>query len=353
MYLQSVGLAVPSRSFAQSDVLQTLEQDPTFAQLTDRSRNLLRKVLSGKNGIERRFLALNEIREAFVFHPDAMMARFRRYAPELAAQAARQTLDRSGISPEKIDALLVTTCTGYLCPGLSSYVAESLGLPVSTTLLDLVGQGCGAALPALDQAAALLQAGHARHVLVACVEICSAASYLDDDPGVLISACLFGDGAAAALLGGEPSSTGPSVRFAGSARHSAPEHREHLRFDHRRGLLRNLLSVEVPSLSARHARTVFDRACATHGRRPEEISGWIWHAGGREVLRALRREFQLTEKQTEPSSAVLLRHGNMSSPSCLFALDHALRNGVPDGLWWLASFGAGFSSYGSFLEVRR
>ncbi|NCZ96332.1 stilbene synthase, partial [bacterium] len=145
MYLQSVGLAVPSRSFAQSDVLQTLEQDPTFAQLTDRSRNLLRKVLSGKNGIERRFLALNEIREAFVFHPDAMMARFRRYAPELAAQAARQTLDRSGISPEKIDALLVTTCTGYLCPGLSSYVAESLGLPVSTTLLDLVGQGCGAA----------------------------------------------------------------------------------------------------------------------------------------------------------------------------------------------------------------
>jgi alkylresorcinol/alkylpyrone synthase len=49
----------------------------------------------------------------------------------------------------------------------------------------------------------------------------------------------------------------------------------------------------------------------------------------------------------------LRHHGNMSSPSCLFALDHALRNGVPDGLWWLASFGAGFSSFGAFLEVRR
>ena len=353
MYLQSLGLAVPPRSFAQREVLQTLEQDPTFAQLTEKSRNLLRKVLSGKNGIERRFLALDEVREAFVFHPDAMMARFRRYAPDLAARAARQALDHAAISSEKIDALLVTTCTGYLCPGLSSYVAENLGLPSSACLLDLVGQGCGAALPALDQAAALIDSGRARQVLVACVEICSAASYLDDDPGVLISACLFGDGAAAALLGGEPASHGPSVRFAGSARHSAPEHREHLRFDHRRGLLRNLLSVEVPSLSAHHARTVFDRACANHHRRPEEVSGWIWHAGGREVLRALRREFQLAENHTAPSSSVLLHHGNMSSPSCLFALDHALRNGVPDGLWWLASFGAGFSSYGTFLEVQR
>jgi len=353
MFIHSLGFAVPDRSFAQAEVLQALEVDPTFATLTEKSRNLLRKVLSGKNGIERRYLALDEVREAFDFRPDAMMARFRKFAPALAAQAARRALEKAHLQPHQIDALWVATCTGYLCPGLSSYVAETLGLPVSANLLDLVGQGCGAALPALDQAAAQLQAGRARRVLVVCVEICSAASYLDDDPGVLVSACLFGDGAAAAVLGPEPGSTGPSVRWTGSSRHSAPEHREHLRFDHRRGLLRNLLSAEVPSLSARHARTVFNRACADYGRRPEEVCGWIWHAGGREVLRALRREFHLTEKQTEPSSSILLRHGNMSSPSCLFALDHALRNSVPDGLWWLASFGAGFSSFGAFLEVRR
>jgi alkylresorcinol/alkylpyrone synthase len=262
-------------------------------------------------------------------------------------------LTKAGLAPDKVDALLVTTCTGYLCPGLSSYVAESLGLSPTAILLDLVGQGCGAALPALDQAAALIQSGRARHILVACVEVCTAASYLDDDPGVLISACLFGDGAAAVLLDSQAPKAGPTVRWIGSARHSAPEHREHLRFDHRRGLLRNLLSAEVPSLSAQHARTVFDRACDLHRRKPEEINGWIWHAGGREVLRALRREFGLTEKHTEPSSSVLRHHGNMSSPSCLFALEAALQNGVPDGLWWLASFGAGFSSFGAFLEVRR
>jgi alkylresorcinol/alkylpyrone synthase len=353
MFLHSLGLAVPGRSFPQAEVLATLETDPTFATLTEKSRSLLRKVLSGKNGIERRHLALDEVREAFDFRPDAMMARFRQHAPHLAAQAAQRALAKTQLQPAQVDALFVATCTGYLCPGLSSYVAESLRLPASSSLLDLVGQGCGAALPALDQAAAQLQAGRARRILVVCVEICSAASYLDDDPGVLISACLFGDGAAAVVLSSEPPAAGPSVRWAGSARHSAPEHREHLRFDHRRGLLRNLLSAQVPSLSARHARTVFDRACAEHRRDPAEVSGWIWHAGGREVLRALRREFHLTEKQTESSASTLLHHGNMSSPSCLFALDHALHNGVPDGLWWLASFGAGFSSFGAFLEVRR
>lgn len=353
MYFQSLGFGLPTRSFAQSEVLQSLEEDATFATLTEKSRNLLRKVLSGKNGIQRRHLALEEVREAFDFCPDSMMARFRKHAPDLATRAARQALHHAHLRPGQIDALLVATCTGYLCPGLSSYVAETLSLPASASLLDLVGQGCGAALPALDQAVALLKAGQARHVLVVCAEICSAASYLDDDPGVLVSACLFGDGAAAVVLSLEPAPVGPSVRWIGSSRHLAPEHREHLRFDHRRGLLRNLLSAEVPSLSAQHARTVFDRACIDHGRRPEEICGWIWHAGGREVLRALRREFRLSEKQTEPSSSVLLHHGNMSSPSCLFALDHALRQGVPDGLWWLASFGAGFSSFGAFLEVQR
>ena len=48
MFLHSLGLAVPTRSFAQAEVLQALEVDPTFATLTEKSRHLLRKVLSGK-----------------------------------------------------------------------------------------------------------------------------------------------------------------------------------------------------------------------------------------------------------------------------------------------------------------
>ena len=347
MYLHSIGTAVPPRAFTQAEVFSALEKTPKYHQLTSRSRAILRKVLSNRNGIETRHFALNEMQDAFVFEPDQMMARFQKHAPALAEAAARQALKKSGLKISQIDTLLVATCTGYLCPGLTSYLTQSLGLSSSLTFLDLVGLGCGAALPALQQASALVSSGQSRHALVVCVEICSAASYLDDDPGVLISACLFGDGAAAFILSAEPPSTKRKVRLLKTSSHLEPEHRDHLRFDHRQGLLRNLLAPEVPTLAARHARTVFERA----GVKKEDVTGWVWHAGGRDVLAALRQEFGLQEKDTQHSTEVLRQHGNMSSPSCLFALQAALENGVPDGHWWLASFGAGFSSYGALLDV--
>ncbi|NCY20815.1 stilbene synthase [bacterium] len=347
MHLHSIGTAVPPRAFTQAEVFQALENTPKFHELTPRSRALLRKVLSNRNGIETRHLALDRVEDAFVFEPDSMMARFRQHAPALAEKAARHSIQKSALKISDIDAVLVATCTGYLCPGLTSYLSQKLGLSPSIPFLDLVGLGCGAALPALQQASSLISSGQARNALVVCVEICSAASYLDDDPGVLISACLFGDGAAAAILSSDSPSTARKVRWVQSTSHLAPEHRDYLRFDHRAGLLRNLLAPEVPTLAAQHARTVFDRA----GLREKDISGWIWHAGGRDVLAALRSEFSLHERDTQHSTEILRRHGNMSSPSCLFALQSALENGVPDGQWWLASFGAGFSSYGALLEV--
>jgi alkylresorcinol/alkylpyrone synthase len=348
MHLHSIGTAVPPRAFTQAEVFQALENTPKFHELTSRSRALLRKVLSNRNGIETRHLALDRVEDAFVFEPDSMMARFRQHAPTLAETAARESLRKSGLKISDIDAVLVATCTGYLCPGLTSYLSQKLGLSSSITFLDLVGLGCGAALPALQQAFSLITSGQAQNALVVCVEICSAASYLDDDPGVLISACLFGDGAAAAMISKNSLSGSRTVRWIKTTSHLAPEHRDYLRFDHRGGLLRNLLAPEVPTLAAQHARTVFNRA----GLMEKDISGWVWHAGGRDVLAALRSEFSLDENDTRHSTEVLRCHGNMSSPSCLFALQSALENGVPDGQWWLASFGAGFSSYGALLEVR-
>ena len=347
MFLHSIGTALPSRAFTQAEVFAALQNTPQYHQLTPRSRALLRKVLANRNGIETRHFCLERIEDAFVFEPDLMIARFRQHAPRLAEAAARQTLQKSGLNFSDIDAILVATCTGYLCPGLTSYLSERLGLRSSLTFLDLVGLGCGAALPAIQQASALVTSGQARHALVICVEICSAASYLDDDPGVLISACLFGDGAAAILVSADAPPAQKKVRLLKTSSHLAPEHRDFLRFDHRHGLLRNLLAPEVPNLAAQHARTVFQRA----GLQKKDITGWVWHAGGRDVLAALRAEFSLEEKDTRHSTEILRSHGNMSSPSCLFALQSALANGTPDGQWWLASFGAGFSSYGALLDV--
>src|SRR5207248_1738973 len=141
------------------------------------------------------------------------------------------------------------TCTGYLCPGLTSYVSERLGLRMDVFALDLVGQGCGAALPNLRTADALLAAGRANRVLSVCVEVCSAAFFLDDDPGVLISACLFGDGAGAAVLSNEPNREQRRVEWKFGSSNLVPGKRDTLRFGHQNGMLRNILLPQVPKIA--------------------------------------------------------------------------------------------------------
>jgi alkylresorcinol/alkylpyrone synthase len=82
-----------------------------------------------------------------------------------------------------------------------------------------------------------------------------------------------------------------------------------------------------------------------------DLNGWILHAGGREVLAALQRRLGLSESDLRRSAAVLSDYGNVSSPFVLFVLERALAEGAPGGLWWLSSFGAGFSCHGAFLKV--
>ena len=75
------------------------------------------------------------------------------------------------------------------------------------------------------------------------------------------------------------------------------------------------------------------------------------HAGGRRVLQEVRTAMGLEEAHLEHSAAVLRDYGNLSSPFVLFVLERALRERSPGGLWWMSSFGAGFSCHGALLEV--
>ena len=350
MFIIGLGTAAPSHRYTQAECWTALQESPQFQSLTPRSRAILRKVLTGNNGIATRHFALENLDDAFALTPDALHSRFTAHAPKLAAEAARRALADAETAAGDIDALLISTCTGYLCPGLTSYVGEQLGLRPDVLNLDLVGQGCGAALPNLRAAEALLAAKRCERVLSVCVEICSAAFYLDDDPGVLISACLFGDGAGAAVLATEPNGR-RRVEWKGGGSLLKPGVRDLLRFEQRSGMLRNILMPEVPALAAEHAGTVFDQTLAGAGVDRSQVAGWIFHPGGRDVLLALRERLGLSERDVRWSEAVLREYGNVSSSSVFFVLQHALTDSVPAGLWWMSSFGAGFSCHGALLEV--
>jgi alkylresorcinol/alkylpyrone synthase len=350
MFVTGLGTAVPPRSFTQPECWEALKRADR-PELDARTRSILRGILTHDNGIERRSLALDSLDEGFDLDPDTLHRRFEKHAPRLAIQAARGALADAGIEARAIDGVVVSTCTGYLCPGLTSYVAEGLGLRNDVVPFDLVGQGCAAALPNLRAADALVASGRAGNVLSVCVEVCSAAMYLDRDLGVLVSACLFGDGAAAAVLTAGPVGSRRRVRWIAGESTTRPEHREALRFEMRGGKLRNILTLPVPKLAARHVREVFDAASSREGFGREAIATWVMHAGGRRVLEELGASMSLGEEELRFAAAVLREHGNLSSPFVLFVLDRALRSGAPGGLWWMSSFGAGFSCHGALLEV--
>jgi len=116
-------------------------------------------------------------------------------------------------------------------------------------------------------------------------------------------------------------------------------------------MLRNILTLPVPKLAADHARAVLDSALAREGIAQRDVAGWVMHAGGRKVLVELQQRLGLAAGDVRTSAAVLNEFGNLSSPFVLFVLKAFLEERAPGGLWWMSSFGAGFSCHGALLEV--
>jgi predicted naringenin-chalcone synthase len=342
MYLHSLASANPPHSFTQEETWLALQSHPGFCELKARSVSLLEKILTGGgSGIGSRQFTTGDLGSVFRKDAEELNRLFELHGPSLAAEAMAKALAKGGMEAGQIDALFVCTCTGYLCPGPSSHVAEALGLRADTYLCDLVGLGCGAAIPSLRAAHGYLAANPGHVVAVVAVEVSSAAFYMDDDPGVIISLCLFGDGAAAAILTGRPRCDG-CRSFHSFDTHHVPSEREKIRFVNSGGKLKNQLHRSVPILAGEAVSTLYGRL----GRVPDQI---LAHSGGRDVIEAIEGEiagFQLSETRE-----VLRRHGNMSSPSVLFALEERMENFANDESLWLTAFGAGFAAHSCMLAV--
>jgi len=337
MYLHALATAVPEAVFTQPECWELVERSKLRDRLKKRSMLILQSILKGDHGIATRHFCLTGLDGVFDLTSDQLNAAYRVAGPRLAAQALQAALEKSGTAPGAIDALLICTCTGYLCPGLTSYVAELLGLRSDVFLQDLVGLGCGAAIPTLRAASHVLAAHPEATVACVALEICSAAFYLDDDPGVLISACLFSDGAAATIWRATPGPSGLRC-FDFNTLH-LPAERDKLRFEQRDGKLRNLLHRSVPKLAAGAVGRLWEQ------RGPRPVAQVVTHPGGRDVLEALAPV--LAPYPLDASARMLQQHGNMSSPAVLFALEESLKTAPPDAIgdFWLVSFGAGFSAH--------
>lgn len=347
--LRSLGTAVPDLRISQEDAFQFLA---AHFVMGEEQEGLYRRVMV-EGPIRGRHFGMDKPEDTLSVDPDEHHARFLGFGRQLVAKAAAKALEDANVPAADVSALIVNTCTGYLCPGLTSYLCEDLGLSDDTRVLDIMGMGCGGALPNLHSGVDMLRAGLKGCALNVAVEICSSTFLMDDDPSLTISNAIFGDGAAAALLEAVEAPQAGDVMLVDFETVIMPRHRELLRYQHQSGRLRNKLSRKVPLVGAQTGALAVSRLLRRHHLVREDIQHWIVHAGGTAVLEQVARQMDLTKDQLRASYRVFEEFGNLSSPSVLFVLQEQLRARSPAAGEWiiLLAFGAGFTAFAGLARA--
>lgn len=345
-FVNSLGTAVPELFLSQLEVLEILEEN--YARtLTPRAQEVMQKTTLHPGIAKRHFASENKesLLEVKNEDPDIRMERFRKWALKLSSEALQSAVSKCGIEMQQIDALIINTCTGYLCPGISSYIIEQLGLSPSTFVYDLVGAGCGGAIPNLQLAKALSENSHLVVAGVA-VEICSATFQMGNDLSLLVSNALFADGAAAYLC--SPRKNGFIIL--NSVSETFPQYRETVRYVYKNGQLHNQLHPHLPKIIESVIPGVVGNMLLKSGKSLSSVRNWAIHSGGSKILDSVQSALKLSDDDVQLSRSILKEYGNMSSPTALFALDKIQSVSAPGEITCVLGFGAGMSVHGCLLE---
>jgi predicted naringenin-chalcone synthase len=263
----------------------------------------------------------------------ARMRVFERQAPDLAAAAVQRL--QLGDERGRVTHLVITSCTGFSAPGLDLQLIDRCGLPSSIERTMIGFAGCYAAITALKLARHIVRSEPTARVLVVNLELCTLHLQETTDLEKILTFLLFGDGCAASLVTAEPQGVALD-RFRAIL---VPETGDLITWRIRESGFEMVLSGEVPAtihdgLRA-HARAILDDAPI------DSIKLWAVHPGGRTVLDAVERAFDLPPSALAGSREVLRQYGNMSSATVMFVLEKMLRSASSSATGCAMSFGPG------------
>lgn len=266
----------------------------------------------------------------------ARMDLYEAHAPDLAMRA----IDRLelGKDRERITHLVVASCTGMSSPGLDLEIVQRAGLSPSVERTIIGFMGCYAAINALKLAHHIVRSEPEARVLVVNCELCTLHLKETQDLERLLTFCLWGDGASAALVTAEP--TGIAIdRFKALL---ASDARNLMTWNVRDDGFDMVLSGRVPAT----IHEVLGKNVATilHGRSVDEIDLWAVHPGGRSVLDAVQRTLNLAPSALTRSREVLHDNGNMSSSTVMFVMEKILASGQGGDLGCGMAFGPGLTA---------
>jgi alkylresorcinol/alkylpyrone synthase len=266
------------------------------------------------------------------------------HAVKLGREAAEKCLQRAGVRPDEVDLIITVSCTGFMIPSLDAHLINLMGFRSNVRRMPFTELGCAAGAMALGRAADYLKANPGGNVLIIAVELPSLTFQRKDiSQANLISSILFGDGAAAALITGKESH-GPKIMV--SETYTFPDSLGAMGFDLRDSGFHILLAKDVPEMIGAKIRELIDGFLDRHGKKFQDIKGWILHPGGARLLGNVETALGLTKCQTQPSWDILGNVGNLSSATILFILQEWLeKRPLKPGEYALAAaFGPGFSA---------
>jgi len=261
------------------------------------------------------------------------------HAANLLERAARDCLDRAGLRPADLDAIVTVSTTGIATPSLDAVLSGRLGLRNDVRRLPIFGLGCAGGVLGLARAADWARAMPGANILYLVVELC-ALSFRKADTGKsnIVATALFGDGAAAAVL----STEGEGAAFGASGEHLFPESLDVMGWDVQEDGLKAIFSRDIPALVRREMRDVSGTFLARNGLSFGDIDRFVCHPGGVKVLSALEDAFGLEADTLAVERDVLSGYGNMSAATLLFVLDRVMKE-KRSGRMLLAAMGPGFT----------
>lgn len=315
----------------------------------ERFRRKVIKIFEGA-GVERRY-GIMDIEEVFTATSfEEKNAIYVREVKKLGKSVLQKALEQSGWQPESLDYIITVSCTGIMIPSLDAYLVNDLGLKQDIVRLPVTEMGCAAGISGLIYAHNFLKSNPGKRLALIAVESPTATFQLNDfSMANMVSAAIFGDGAACVLLSSKENAPGPKILGEGMYHFKEATHL--MGFDLTNTGLKMILDPSVPETIADHFPGIIHPFLEKHGTSIENVDHLIFHPGGRKIVQTVEELFGQLGKSIDDTREVLRKYGNMSSATVLYVLERFLEREIQQGQQGLLlSFGPGFSAQRVLLE---
>ncbi len=345
--IAGVSRELPPFSRSTADILPYVSE-----WLSGQDERFKRKVLKIFEGaaVDVRY-GIMDIEEVFTATSfEEKNAQYVREVKKLGASALQKALKQNNWDPESLDYIITVSCTGIMIPSLDAYLINDLGLRQDIVRLPVTEMGCVAGISGMIYAAQFLRFNPGKRAAVIAVESPTATFQLNDfSMANMVSAAIFGDGAACVLLSSEKDAPGPKI--IGEEMYHFKDATHLMGFDLSNTGLKMVLDPEVPEMIAKHFAKIIHPFLKRYDTDIERVDHLIFHPGGKKIVQMVEALFGQMDKNIDDTRETLRLYGNMSSVTVLYVLERFLAKKINKGeQGLLLSFGPGFSAQRILLE---